>query len=388
MPIFSLPAFIAALYTAALLSMCWSFWQALRLVQQQPNLLNAGALSDPWPRLAVIIPVKDEEKEIGTCIASVLAQDYPDFRVIVVNDRSTDGTAEVIQSYADQDARLTRLDIRDLPAGLYGKPHALSCAKSLLGAEILVFIDSDFQLRPKCLRAVVRHLVTRGLDWLAMMGAPQLDMFWEKLLVPLMGAMAYAWYDPRAIRDPDNPDAIGSGFMCVRRQAYEAIGGHGAVVRAYDEDSAMLRLAKAAHQKVEYVLAPDLFTLRFYGGLKRTLHGITRTCIGGIKTLPRMHITINALNFVSLLPLEILAGLGIARAFGVHVKWVPLWIGMALVHLAIAAFFCGWIYSRARSPKWLAILHPLGAAMMIRVCLLATRGILQRGPITWRGTTY
>jgi glycosyltransferase involved in cell wall biosynthesis len=383
-----LPGLIAALYAIALISLAFSFWQAVRLVKSQPDFVSTPHTGEICPPLDVIVPVKDEENEIGACIESILAQDYPGLRLIVVNDRSTDRTAQVVQTYADKDPRLTRLDITELPAGLFGKPHALHQTRPLLRGEVLIFVDSDFHLRPGCLRSAVQHLTADRLDWMAMMGSPELDMFWERLLVPIMGAMAYAWYDPRSISDPDSPDAIGSGFICVRRAAYEAIGGHESVIKAYDEDSALLRLAKAARQKVAYVLAPDLFTLRFYGGLKKTLHGITRTCIGGIKTIPRMLITLNALNFISLLPLEIAAGLGIAALCGVHVKWLPLWLTMAIAHYILAACFSGWVYSRARAPRWLGILHPLAAAMMVRVCLRATKGILSRGPITWRGTTY
>ena len=88
---------IAVLYGIALLSLCWNYWQAVRLVQEQPKLDEVGSLANPPPKLDVVIPVKDEENNIAQCVESVLAQDYPDFRLIVVNDRSTDGTAEVLQ---------------------------------------------------------------------------------------------------------------------------------------------------------------------------------------------------------------------------------------------------------------------------------------------------
>src|SRR5437016_3282155 len=99
-------ACIAILYGIGLLYWCWCIWQALRLVEQQPSLLDAETPSESWPKLDVIIPVKDEAAEIAVCIESVLAQDYPDFHVVVVNDRSTDGTAKVVQQLADRDGRL------------------------------------------------------------------------------------------------------------------------------------------------------------------------------------------------------------------------------------------------------------------------------------------
>jgi chlorobactene glucosyltransferase len=318
----------------------------------------------------------------------VLAQHNLPLQLIVVNDRSMDGTGRVVAELASRDSRVRIVEVRELPSGLYGKPHAISKARPLLGGEFVAFVDSDFRLKPGCLSAIVRHVQDEQLDWLALMGAPDLHSFWERLLVPLFGAIAYAWYDPRAIGDPHSPVAIGSGFMCARRSAYEAIGGHAAVAGAYDEDSAILRQAKRSGQRVAYVLAPDLFTVRFYGNLKRTVHGMTRTCIGGIKSLPRMFVTLNAVHFVSLVPLEIFAALAVARERDIQVAGTPLWTGMALAHFALACALCGLIYGRARASRWLSLLHPLGAVFVIWICLRATRGLLRRGPITWRGTTY
>jgi len=380
---------IAIAYVLGLLSMCWNIWRTIRLVREQPVLdfapLRAGEAA---PRLDVVIPVKDEESHVAACIESTLAQDYPDFDVIVVNDRSTDGTGRVVSAIADREPRVKYLEIRELPPGLYGKPHAISRIASLLSGDIIVFVDSDLRTQPGCFRAIVHHLHERNLDWLAVMGAPELNQFWERLLVPLFGAVAYAWYDPRAINDPNSSVAIGSMFMCARRSAYDAIGGHQAVIRNYDEDSALLRMAKKAGQRVSYVLAPHLYTVRFYGSLKRTIQGMTRTCVGGIKTLPRMFITLCAINFVGLFPLEVLGGLALARALGTHVLWTPLWAGMAVAHFILAFALCWLIYDRAGIKRWLSLLHPLGAVFVIAVCIRAGHAMLRRGPITWRGTTY
>jgi chlorobactene glucosyltransferase len=380
---------IAIIYGLALVSLCRNIWRTIRLVREQPLLCAARIATDnPAPRIDVIIPVKDEEDHVAACIESALAQDYPDFGVIVVNDRSTDGTGKVVEAISNRDPRVRYVEIRELPPGLYGKPHAISRVAPLLKGDILVFSDSDLRTEPGCFRAVVDHMGAQRLDWLAVMGAPELTMFWERLLVPLFGAVAYAWYDPRAISDPESSVAIGSMFMCARRPAYDAIGGHEAVIRQYDEDSALLRLAKTAGQRVSYVLGPRLYTVRFYGSLKRTIHGMTRTCVGGIKTLPRMFITLCAVNFVGLLPIEILAAYALACVLGTALPWTPLWAALAAVHFGLACLLCWIVYSRAGSTRWLALLHPLGAAFVVGVCLRAARAMLRRGPIVWRGTTY
>lgn len=368
----------------------WSLLQSMRMLRGHGQLpAPAGdASTTDWPLLDVVIPVKDEEAHIAACLESILAQDYPNKRILVVNDRSTDGTAAVVDAIRARHPEVRRIDIAELPEGCYGKPHALSVAMRELTGEWVAFVDSDFELRSDCLRTLVQHVRTQWLDWLAIMGRPELTQFWERLLVPLLGAVTYAWYDPRKIADPKWDNAIGSGFLVVRRERYAEIGGHGAVIRAYDEDSAIMRIAKRAGHRIAYVLTPELFTLRLYGTLQRTVRGISRTLIGGLKTLPRFLITINGLNFVSLLPIGILAGLGLAAHFGVAVPHADIWLATSLVHLLLSTALAVVVYRQAGLCRRLALLHPLGSAMMIGICIRAARELMSGRRIVWRGTSY
>jgi cellulose synthase/poly-beta-1,6-N-acetylglucosamine synthase-like glycosyltransferase len=386
--IFYLASLVLVIYAASLLSLCWGFWRTRRLVRSQVALPLAEGEAKDYPAIDVLIPVRNEEGCVADCIESVLAQDYPRARVTVINDRSTDGTAGVVQSIQDHHPELRRVDIGELPAGLYGKPHALHSVSEECSAEVVAFVDSDLHLKPDCLKTLVGHLMANDLDWVATMGAPEISRFWERLIVPIFGAVAFAWYDPRKISDPKWPDAIGSALMVCRRKAYRAIGGHGAVIDVYDEDSELIRIAKRAGQRVSFVLASELFSQRHYGSLADTVRGLTRTCVGGIKTVPRLLLTINALNFVSLLPLGVLIVLGIAAALGSPLMWTPLWLGLALGHIVVSTALARLIYATARTDRRYALLHPLGSALLMGICLRAAVQLIRGTPITWRGTTY
>ena len=375
-------------YAASLLVLIWNLAQTIHLVRGQHALPPLAERTGAWPALDVLIPVKDEAANISACIESVLAQGYPNVRIIVVNDRSTDGTAQVVQQLQDRCPQLRRVDIKDLPAGCYGKPHGLHAVAGELAGEVIAFVDSDLHLKPGCLQTLVRHLMSERLDWVATMGAPEVSRFWEQLVVPLFGAVAFAWYDPRKISDPKWPDAIGSALMVCRRNSYEAIGGHGAVIKVYDEDSELIRIAKRAGQRVSFVLASELFTQRHYDSLAGTIRGLTRTCVGGIKTVPRLLLTINALNFVSLLPVEILIVVGVAALLGRPLLWQPLWLGMAIGHFAVSTALAGIVFRTAEVRRWYALLHPAGCMILIYICLRAIRHLMSGGRITWRGTTY
>jgi chlorobactene glucosyltransferase len=376
------------LYAFGVLRLVWNLFRTRQLIGSQAVLSTPGIGGENRPSLDIVIPVKDEEDHIGLCLESVLAQDYPNKRVIVVNDRSTDGTVAAVEAIQRRHPELRRIDITELPDGQFGKPSALHAAAPELRGELVAFVDSDFQLRPRCLTAVVDHLLAQKNDWVAVMGQPELTMFWERLLIPLLGAVTYAWFDPRKIADPKWDDAIGSGFILVRRAAYQAIGGHGAVVRAYDEDSAIMRIAKRAGHRIAYLLAPELFTLRMYGGLGRTVKGITRTFIGGLRTVPRFLMTMNGLNFVSLMPIGNLVTFGLAAVWQVPIPWLGLWLGVSALHLLVSTALAWTVYAQAGIPGRFALLHPLGAVVLSGICTRAMKQMRRGEGITWRGTSY
>jgi len=379
---------ILILYAGGVIALAVNLWQTWQLVRVQRRRTRLAAPREGLPTLDVLVPVKDEAENITSCLESILAQDYPGLRIIVVNDRSTDDTATVVQRLQDRHPQIQRLDITGLPAGLYGKPHALHQAASMLEGEYVAFVDSDLHLDPACLRALVHHAACEQQDWVAVMGSPLIFQFWERLLIPLLGAVTFAWYDPRKVSDPNWDDAVGSGLMVARRAAYEAIGGHRAVIDTYDEDSELVRIAKRAGQHISFLLTPELFTQRHYGTLARTLRGLTRTFMGGIKTVPRMLLTIHALHFVSLLPIGLLALLGVLTWYGVAVPWPAIWLGVAIAHVVVATALAWLVYETADTPRGYALLHPLGSAVLIWVCLRALVGIVRGDAITWRGTTY
>ncbi len=380
---------VLVVYSVAVLSLVWTIVRTASLVGRGGGIPTVSGPPSPAPSLDIVIPVKDEENVIGACLEAVLGQGYSNAGIFVVNDRSRDGTVGVVQAIQDRNPQVERLDVAHLPDGLYGKPHALSKLSPRLNRDIVFFIDSDIRIKPHCLTTVAAHIEKHRLDWLAAMGRPDLKLFWERLLVPIFGAMAYSWYDPRKISDPNRPEAIGSNFMVARREAYRALGGHAAVADQYDEDSALVRLAKRMGQRVEFVISSNLFSVSMYGDLKKTIRGFNRTLIGGLKTLPRFLITLHALAFLSILPLLLIA---------LGVRWpdsavlspsMRAWLlGASGLHLVLANVLACLVYGASGVPLRFALLHPLGAIVASWVCIRAAWDLIRRRPITWRGTSY
>lgn len=375
-------------YGISVVSLLWHIYKTATLVPGDDGIAIRQDPPDRPPAIDIVVPVKDEEQNIGQCLRTILAERYPNAHVFVVNDRSTDGTARAVQAVQDEFPQVERLDITHLPEGAYGKPNALEKIAPKLTGDILFFVDSDVLVKPGCFRSIVGYMQDNKLDWFAAYGEPELNQFWERLLAPIFGAMAYSWYDPRKISDPNWPDAIGSGFMVARREAYFAIGGHGAVKGQYDEDSAILRRAKAAKQRVSFVISPNLYTVKLYGTLSRTIRGFSRTLIGGLKTIPRFLITINALQFISLMPIGLLVFIPLLIAAGFRIPYSQVWLSIAFFHLILSNVLVWLIYRTAKLPLRVALLHPLGSAVAIWVCTLAAMDLHKKKPITWRGTSY
>lgn len=379
---------LLAAYAVAVASLCRSVWLTRRLMREQRAAPPRDATSAQLPSIDVVIPVKDEEKNIARCIDSVVRQNYAGCRVIVVNDRSTDRTAEIVREIAQRESSVACHDVTDLPPGLYGKPHALQTVAPLLGAELVLFMDSDMDLYPGCLRTLADFLVRERVDWLPVAGRPDLQSVGEKLIVPVVGALALAWHDPRKTSDPNDPDAMGSGLTLCRRSAYEAIGAHSQVLRAFDEDSALIRLAKKARQRVVYLIGNDLYSVRFHGSLGRTIRGFARAIAGGLnRTLPQLSITANALAFISLAPILILAAFFLIRHFGIPLPLAPGWPMIAGIHLIAAFILARMVYRGAGAPGW-EWLHPIGALLTIFICIRAAIILISGRGLTWRGTSY
>lgn len=379
---------LLAAYAIAVASLCRSVWLTRSLMREQRAAPAIDADAAGLPSLEVVIPVKDEEKNIARCVESVLHQDYPNCRVIVVNDRSTDRTADVVREIARRNPRVIAHNVAELPPGLYGKPHALQTVAPLLRAEIILFMDSDMDLHRGCLRTLASFLVRERIDWLPVAGRPDLHTAGEKLIVPIVGAVALAWHDPRKTSDPENPDAMGSGLTLCRRSAYEALGGHSQVLRAFDEDSALIRLAKKARQRVMYLMGSELYSVRFHGSLGRTIRGFARAIAGGLnRTLPQLAITANAVGFISLAPFVILGVYALTRHLALPLPLAAGWPIIASIHVIAAFMLARLVYRGAGAAGW-EWLHPVGAILTIYICARAAVILVTGRGLTWRGTNY
>jgi glycosyl transferase family 2 len=326
-------------------------------------------------RVTVVLPVRDEVAHIGGCLAAVLgSRGVPDLQVVVVDDGSTDGTADVVRAVGDPRVRLATAP--PPPPGWLGKPHA--CA---LGAArddepddegVLVFLDADVRLAPDAVAAAVAVLDAHDLDLVSPWPRPLAGTLAERLVQPLSPWLWATTLPLRlAERSPRPSLAAANGqFLVVRRAAYERAGGHAAVRGEVLEDLALLRAVKRSGGRGGPVDGSRLAACRMYEGWPELREGYTKSLWATVGGSPVATLAAAAgLTAVGVLPA--LAALRGSRA--------------GLAGYAAGAAGRAVVASATGSRVWPdALAHPLSLVLLDALVLRSVRGH-RRGTLTWRG---
>lgn len=341
------------------------------------------------PKVSVIVAAKDEEEGIEVCVRRLLDQDYPDFEVIVVDDRSRDRTAEIVEGIARGDSRLRLVRVSSLPAGWTGKTHALHVGQRDASGEWLVFVDADTHLEPACLSAAVGEAAGEGADFVTLLPRQVMPGFWERVVQPMAGFCLLLLYPLAAVnRDQQRDRAFGNGqFLMVRRAAYDAVGGHERVRDQFLEDVYLARAVATAGYRVRTHAAMDLVSLRMFAGLNSLVRGWSRiffaTHDGQAAQLWRL--LLDVVLFGWLAPVVIIAaGMSLVVGSGVHAAtFLALGVVHELTEIATMATFTRRLGGNGRD----VVYRPLAVAVMTFILARAIY-LCWRGKVEWRGTSY
>jgi glycosyltransferase involved in cell wall biosynthesis len=355
--------------------------------------------------VTILIPAKDEGERIRDCIASALAQDYPDFNVIAVDDRSTDSTGAVMDDMARANPRLTVVHIRDgeLPAGWTGKCNALSRAVSRADGDFLLFIDSDVIVAPDALTATVSRAVRHKVDLLSLLPTLETHGFWESALIPLAASAVTTMFAISLTnKDYMKGSAFANGqYLFMRRTAYDAIGGHATVRDKYCEDIELARHMKPLGYKVRISWGAEFAAVRMYSSLEAINRGWARIFFAGSLGRPWRMLAAIAFVVVSCYTAYVAAAWGVYRvAYPAPIHHVVTqtaaletfasrwgWMTAAAIHLALLHSIVATMYAWSGNRRRNSLAFPLGAAMLIGIFLRALRMCVTK-KVVWRGTTY
>jgi chlorobactene glucosyltransferase len=344
------------------------------------------------PRISVIVPARDEQRNIRRCVESVLSQAYPDFELIVLDDRSTDATPDILADLARRDRRLHVLQGAELPPGWAGKPHALYQAAQAARGEWLCFVDADTFLAPQALASAHAAARESSADLFSIFTRQELGSFWEKVILPLVFTGLSVGFNPRKVNDPRKADAIANGqFILIKSRVYHALGGHAAVKASIVEDRDLATLVKHAGYRLVLRDGQALASTRMYTSLPEMWEGWTKNIFLGLKDRPGLLLLGAFGAFVSLfaallLPLWLLGGLvwasagGGAFALAVAFEAALLW-GTLVFWRILACRLMG-------VSAWYALTTPLGAGIFALMMLASAWKVLSRRGVTWKGRRY
>jgi cellulose synthase/poly-beta-1,6-N-acetylglucosamine synthase-like glycosyltransferase len=358
--------------------------------RQAPTLESfdrAGA--SRLPKVSVILPARNEERYIGRCLDSLLAQDYSNFEIIAINDSSTDRTGEIMKEYAVRDTRVLHINAPAKPEGWAGKNWA--CHQGYLRArgEVLLFTDADTTHSPYAMSLAVGQLVSQNLD--ALTAVPRLicNDFWTRITLPALATFLHTRFSPLRVNDPNKKTGYFFGsFFAITRSTYEAVGTHEGVKAELVEDGALgakvkegkfrLRMVRGEHQ-IEAVWARDLQTL--WHGLRRLMIPLY------YQNRPGAYQMAAAVFFILFAPFALLPYLPFAALAGNVSFQILLGIQLTAIALIIVTTAIQCRLGVFENPAY-ALGSPLSGALISFGFLSAIADARKKGVVSWRDRQY
>ncbi len=344
------------------------------------------------PRISVIVPARNEERNIRRCVEALLSQTWPDYEVLVLDDRSTDATPRILSELAERNPRLRLLRGADLPPGWAGKPHALYQAAAQARGEWLCFVDADTFLAPEALAAVYAGAEENRADLFTLMTAQEVKTFWERVILPLVFTALSVGFSPRKVNDPARKDAIANGqFIFVRRAVYEAVGGHAAIKNSIVEDKDLAARVKGAGYRLVLADGRQVASTRMYTSLSEMWEGWTKNIFLGLKGSAGMLLLGAFGAFLSLmaalvLPLWLAGGLAWFAAGG---GWAALLVAFEAALLWGYLIFWRVLALRGMDvPRLYALTVPVGAAVFAAMMFASAWKVISGQGVTWKGRRY
>ena len=345
------------------------------------------------PMVSVCIPARNEERNIRACVDAVLNQTYPNFEVIVVDDRSTDGTSEILRSI--QNDKLRIVNGSDLPSGWAGKPHALcQAAQAACGerSEWLCFIDADTFLAPEALASCYVKAIETNADLFTMMTFQVTATFWERVVLPLVMTALSVGFSPRKVNDPQRKDAIANGqFIFIKRSAYDAIGGHESVKDQIVEDKAISEKVKWGGYRLVVADGMHVARTRMYTSLSELWEGWTKNIYLGLCEQVALMVLGAFGAFVSVvaaLVLPLWPLLGLLWVFHGGGWMAIVVIFEALILWGVLIYFRAVVAHNMHIPRGYALTTPLGAAIFAAMMFTSTWKVISGQGVTWHGRKY
>ncbi len=337
------------------------------------------------PPISIIVPARNEARNIERCVRSLLAQRHPRCEVIAVDDRSTDETGAILARLQAEHPELTVVSGADLPTGWVGKPWAIWQGARRAGGAWLLFTDADAVHEPDASAAVQQFALDRGVDAVSIATRQELGSFWERAVLPsILGMVVVASGKSRDLNDPAKPEnALANGqYLMVTREAYDALGGHEALRAQIAEDIEFARrLKNDGRFRMLLANGTAFVRVRMYHSLREIWDGFTKNLYIGAHGQP----------------VKLAGGLALLSALSFGPPLLTLVAALrgkgrlALAALAAGALnvtATGWALGRAGVPRRYGLYQPIGMAVLAAITANSWWRVASGRGVAWRGRRY
>lgn len=345
--------------------------------------------------MSIIVPARNEERNIRRCVESLLEQDYGHYEVIAVNDGSTDGTERILDEIAATHPRgdqLYVLRLRDLPEGWAGKPHAIHRGVQEARGEWLLFTDADTWHAPEALRTTLTQAVREKVDMFTIASLQELPGFWDKVLMPMAYLGISMQYPPKQVNDPLSPVAIANGqYILIRRDVYDLTGGYARpdLRGTLLDDRDLARIIKENGFHLRFADGRELLRVHMYSSFADTWRGWRKNAyLGSRGGLAFALLELWGLPMITLLPFiwplvarwtrrNGRAGISSGEAWTATIlEMIPLW------------WYRQWLNRQMDVPWYYTFTHPLAGMIFEGILGQSVVRIVTRRGVDWRGRKY
>ncbi len=349
------------------------------------------------PQVSIIVPARNEERNIRRCVESLLEQSYQNFEVIVVDDGSTDDTPHILENIIQTHPhgnRLWVLRLRELPPGWAGKPHAIHAGVQESHGAWLLFTDADTWHAPNALQNALTAALDTGSDLYSLGSGQVLPGFWEKVMMPMAYLGITMMYPIKKVNDPLSPIALANGqFILIRRAVYDILGGYARpeLRNTLLDDRDLARTVKQQGFRLRLENGRDLVHVYMYHGLREAWRGWRKNAfLGSRGGLAFVLLQLVGLPMVAIAPFLLPLLAWISGQWPVRGKLVPpAEISLAaLLELGPLLAYHISIDKELRVPWYYAFAYPLAAALFEGILAQSAWRVLTRKGVDWRGRQY
>ena len=371
-----------------LLSLCaaWvvGFGYLIIAINRLPVFRNLQApMPSVWPRLSVVIPACNEAATLESAVATLLQQDYPDLEIVLVDDRSTDGTGELIDRLAHQDPRIRTVHVETLPHGWLGKVHALHRGVEQTSGAWLLFTDADVHFATGTLRRAIAVVLHQCVDHLTLIPRAIQKSFWLDVAVNTFGLLFFITTRAGSVNRPGSKAFVGIGaFNLVSAERFHQTVGFEWLRLEPGDDVGLGMIMKQAGGTTRLAFAYEDLSVRWYASVAAMFKGLEKNLFGPGSDY-RWWLMLLQVGMIWALVVAPYFSLALGLAYGL----APLWIAGAAaisMHLIFSIFFV----PERKTKRLSLLLFPVGVLLITAMMLRAGYQCVKNSGIDWRGTHY